>query len=145
MNLSGLSVIFKFVIIAIIYIIIFLALIIIYRDIKKPKKRTKPKSTCNFGFEVIDAGGNLNLRQGSIIPIQGQITIGRKQDNLLVLSDQYTSSYHAKVTVKNNCCFIADLNSTNGTFINEARISGEELLKAGDKVKIGSAILKVIS
>ncbi|CAM2884004.1 FHA domain-containing protein [Hathewaya histolytica] len=148
MGLENLSVIFKFVIIAVIYIIIFLALIIMYRDIKNPntrKKQLSSKRKKSFGLEVINSGGNINLRPGSVIPVQSELTIGRKPDNLLVLNESYVSSYHAKVYFSNNSYIISDLNSTNGTYINDQKLEKERFLKAGDQIKIGSAIFKVIS
>lgn len=46
--------------------------------------------------------------------------------------------------VKNNEILIEDLNSTNGVFINEEKISGYAKVRANDKIRIGSAIFKVI-
>lgn len=148
MGLESLSSIFKFVIIGIIYIIIFLALIIMYRDIKNPKGRksnSRNNKRRSVGLEVVSSGGNINLRPGSVIPINGDLTIGRKPDNLLILNDSYVSSYHAKIYMKNNAYLISDLNSTNGTYLNNNLLSNDSLLNPGDSIKIGSAVFKVIS
>lgn len=144
MDLSSLSSIFKFVIIGIIYIIIVVALAIMYKDIKRPNRKKK-KISKKFGLEVIKASDNSNLKQGSIVPIQGEITIGRKEDNMIILKEPYVSSHHAKIYSRNNACFIQDLQSTNGTIINSKKINGEELLKVGDLIKIGNSIFKIIS
>lgn len=148
MGLENLSLIFKFVIIGIIYIIIFLALIIMYRDIKNPKGRkhnSKDNRKSSMGLEVINSGGNINLRGGSVIPIHGNLTIGRKPDNILILNESYVSSYHAKIYMKNNAYLISDLNSTNGTYLNNKLLDNDSLLNPGDNIQIGNAIFKVIS
>lgn len=144
MDFSGLSSIFKFIIIGIIYIIIVVALTIMYKDIKKPNRKKK-KVSKKFGLEVIKVGEGSNLKQGSIVPIQEQVTIGRKEDNMIILREAYVSSYHAKIYSRNNACFVQDLQSTNGTIINSKKISGEELLKVGDLIKIGNSVFRIIS
>lgn len=143
MDLSKLSLIFKIVIIGIIYIIIFLALRIMYKDIKNGGKKTK-ENRKSFGLEVVSAGNNSNLRKGGVIPIRQEITIGRKNDNLLILDDPYASSHHARVYIKNNDCILEDLASTNGTLLNGEKIKGREYLGAGDEIRIGSTSFKVI-
>jgi hypothetical protein len=143
MDLSKLSLIFKIIIIGIIYIIIFFALRIMYKDIKNGGKK-RVGNRRSFGLEVVSPGNNNNLRKGGVIPIQGEITIGRKGDNLLILDDPYVSGHHARVYIKNNDCFIEDLGSTNGTQLNNGIIKNREFLNAGDEITIGSTAFKVI-
>ncbi|KZL93281.1 FHA domain-containing protein [Clostridium magnum] len=144
MDLSKLSLIFKIIIIGIIYIIIFLALRIMYKDIKNGGKRPRNKNRKSFGLEIVSAGNNSNLRKGGVIPIRGEITIGRKNDNLLILDDPYASGYHARVYMKNNDCILEDLGSTNGTLLNDQGVKGRQYLNAGDEIRIGSTSFKVI-
>ena len=91
--MAEISEIFKYVIIAIIFIIIIFALRIMYMDIKGGAKK-KPVRKKTMGLEVIERGDNLNLRVGAVIPLNDQLTIGRKADNLLILGDKYVSSQH---------------------------------------------------
>lgn len=142
MDLSKLSLIFKIIIIGIVYIIIFIALRIMYKDIKGGGRKTTPKSY--FGLEIINVISNSNLSKGSVIPINGEVTIGRKNNNMLVLDDQYVSGYHARVFIRNNEYVIEDLGSTNGTVLNDQTISGKVYLHIGDEIRIGSTIFKVI-
>ncbi|MFL0247245.1 FHA domain-containing protein [Candidatus Clostridium stratigraminis] len=143
MDFSRLTTIFRFIIIGIVYIIIFYALSIMYKDIKSggKKKTTKKKA---FGLEVLDAGENSILKRGGIIPIHGELTIGRRDSNMLVLDDQFVSGNHARIFIKNTDNMIEDLGSTNGTELNEERLEDRVILKVGDEIKIGSALFKVI-
>lgn len=143
MDFSKLTTIFRFIIIGIIYIIIFLALRIMYKDIKNGGKK-KPVKKKSFGLEVIDKGENNDLKNGAIIPIRGELTIGRKETNNLILQDQYVSGKHTRIFLKNTDYMIEDLGSTNGTILNEERLEGKAILKAGDEIQIGSALFKVI-
>lgn len=142
MDLSKSSVIFKIIIIGIVWIIIFVALRIMYKDIKGGGKKKSSKSS--FGLEIINVTSNSNLSKGSVIPIHGEVTIGRKNNNMLVLDDVYVSGYHARVFIRNNEYVLEDLGSTNGTVLNDQSISGKVYLHNGDEIRIGSTIFKVI-
>ncbi|AYD39387.1 FHA domain-containing protein [Clostridium fermenticellae] len=144
MDLSSLSLIFKIVIIAIIYIIIMVALRIMYKDIKNGGRKSKRLTRRSFGLEIVNPGNNNNLRKGAVIPIRGEISIGRKSNNLLVLDDPYASGYHARVYSRNNAHILEDLHSTNGTLLNGTKVTGKTYIKAGDEVRIGNTSFKVI-
>jgi pSer/pThr/pTyr-binding forkhead associated (FHA) protein len=68
------------------------------------------------------------------------LTIGRARDNGLVLSDPTVSSRHAEIRPDGQGYSIVDLGSTNGTFVNEQRLTKNTplLLHAGDMVRIGN-------
>lgn len=143
MDFSRFTTIFRFVIIGIVYIIIFLALRIMYKDIKGGgKKKTVKKRS--FGLEVLETGENSILKKGGIIPIHGELTIGRKNSNMMVLDDQFVSGNHVRIFHRNTDYMIEDLGSTNGTELNEERLEERAILKVGDEIKVGSALFKVI-
>jgi len=138
--------VFGVVFIVILYVIIYYALKIMYRDVKNGgKKRRAPVAKGNYGLEIIKSGNGKDLKDGSIIPIRSDLTIGRKDDNSIVISDQHISGNHANIIVRNDSLFIEDLNSTNGTYLNEKKISGKMKLANKDEIKIGSTILKILS
>jgi len=59
-------------------------------------KRKKKKSV-DFGLEVVDRGENHNLRNGGVIPVNENLTMGRNEDNMVILEDKYVSSHHLKI------------------------------------------------
>jgi pSer/pThr/pTyr-binding forkhead associated (FHA) protein len=69
-------------------------------------------------------------------------TIGRVDDNTFQIVDPSVSSHHCEVLLRGNEILIRDLNSTNGTFINDARIS-ESTLKPGQSLRLGQIELKL--
>jgi len=137
------SSIMKYAIIAIIYLIIIFALRIMYKDIKGGgKKKAVVRKT--MGLEVIERGENFNLRVGAVIPLNNELSVGRKADNLLILGDKYVSSEHARIYRKNTDYILQDLGSTNGTLMNKKKVKGMVVIKKGDEIKIGTSIFKVI-
>ena len=141
--MDKISLIMRFAIIAIIYIIIIFALRIMYKDIKGGgKKRPTVKKT--IGLEVIERGENFNLRVGAVIPLNNELSIGRNEENLLILGDKYVSSHHAKIYLKNTDYVLQDLRSTNGTLMNNKKVIDTVFIKKGDEIKIGTSVFKVI-
>src|SRR5687767_11582865 len=84
--------------------------------------------------------------QGGEFPIEENraIIVGRSSDLDMVLVEEMVSRKHAKIEMREGAIQIEDLGSTNGTFVNGERIV-KSRLKEGDRVLIGSNILKVIS
>lgn len=71
------------------------------------------------------------------------ITIGRSTEhNDIVVNDEKVSRNHLQMVMDDNGNYsVVDLGSTNGTFVNGQRISGEVRLQQGDEVKIGQTVL----
>lgn len=146
MSFSKLSaIVFGIIFIILLYFIIFFALKIMYKDVKNGgKRRPAAARRKSFGLEVIETVSSSDLKTGSVIPVRGEVTIGRKEGNSLVIPDQHVSGQHAKIFIKNDVLYIEDLNSTNGTFINGERVNSRVKLFAKDEVKVGNTKLKVL-
>lgn len=69
---------------------------------------------------------------------KGVTTVGRASDNFVSFSgDSNVSRYHAEIESRGDDFYIIDLGSSNGTTVSGARVSGERLLKNGDKIVFG--------
>jgi pSer/pThr/pTyr-binding forkhead associated (FHA) protein len=69
-------------------------------------------------------------------------TIGRVEDNTFQIAEPSVSSHHCEVLLRGNEVVIKDLNSTNGTFINDEKIS-ESVLKPGQTLRLGQIELRL--
>lgn len=136
--------VFGIIFIILLYVIIYYALKIMYKDVKTGGKAKNNNSGIRYGIEVIQTGVNSTLEQGAVVPIRGIITLGRKAENTIVLTEPFVSGNHARIYAKNNNLYVEDLNSTNGVYVNNERIQEKYKLVADDEVKIGSAIFKVL-
>ena len=136
--------VFGIIFIILLYVIIYYALKIMYKDVKTGGKAKNNNSGIRYGIEVIQTGVNSTLEQGAVVPIRGIITLGRKAENTIVLTEPFVSGNHARIYAKNNNLYVEDLNSTNGVYVNNERIEEKYKLIADDEVKIGSAIFKVL-
>lgn len=72
-----------------------------------------------------------------------KVTIGRAQDNTLVVSDMRASSHHAEIRPEGQYYSLVDLGSTNGTFVNEQQVysGAPRPLQSGDTIRIGDTNL----
>lgn len=75
----------------------------------------------------------------------GEILIGRSSNCHLVLDDGLVSRRHAQIVVSEDQAKVEDFGSANGVFINSKRVTGSELLKAGDQLQIGKQQFTVCS
>jgi pSer/pThr/pTyr-binding forkhead associated (FHA) protein len=84
--------------------------------------------------------------QGGEYPIDEgrRIVVGRSSDLDMVLVEEMVSRRHAQISMSNQVITIEDLGSTNGTFVNGEKIQ-RATLREGDRVLIGTSILKVVS
>ncbi|MCH4209692.1 FHA domain-containing protein FhaB/FipA [Bifidobacterium sp.] len=83
---------------------------------------------------------------GSSVPLSNEtITLGRSATNTVVMNDEFVSSHHARVyrDPASSDWVIEDLGSTNGTAVNQRRISEPTLLPAGAPVRIGATTFEL--
>jgi phosphatidylserine/phosphatidylglycerophosphate/cardiolipin synthase-like enzyme len=70
----------------------------------------------------------------------GETTIGRADDNYVVVSHPAVSRYHALLTIQDDDkCIVTDLSSQNGTFLNGELVQGNAEVVSGDVIGIGGA------
>lgn len=68
---------------------------------------------------------------------KSELHVGRDVTNDLVISDEKVSRRHARLYTEGDQYVVEDLGSTNGTFINGARLSGPHLLRVGEQITFG--------
>jgi len=73
----------------------------------------------------------------------GVVLIGRGADCQLILDDDYVSTRHARVVAADGGVYVEDLGSTNGTYVNGARLTAPTSISLPDTVRIGRTILRL--
>jgi FhaA, N-terminal domain/FHA domain len=76
--------------------------------------------------------------------VQSTVTVGRAPDNDLVLADDRVSRHHGRLAVQQGRLVYTDLQSTNGSFVNDGRVE-QVVLGLEDVVWIGGCRLTVRS
>jgi len=72
------------------------------------------------------------------------VTLGRGSENSIVLENDSVSRRHCRIEKRGRQYHVQDLDSTNGTYVNDELISDYQL-RRGDQVKVGDTIFKFLS
>jgi hypothetical protein len=69
-------------------------------------------------------------------PLQkGSLTIGRRKDNTIVFNDPQVSAFHVRIDKRGSDYILTDLQSTNGTFVNNLKVFSHRL-HHGDRISV---------
>ena len=84
--------------------------------------------------------------QGKKVPLISKIKLGRDKSNDVVIEDNLVSRFHTLIQKIKNDYFIKDLNSSNGTFINNQCAPKNKYvkLKKNDVIRIGKVELTIM-
>lgn len=74
------------------------------------------------------------LYSDEIIPLSGEMVVGREAESDIPLYSKHVSRYHAKLRVRDDNVLLEDLGSTNGTFLNGERLFSLAKLEDGDEI-----------
>lgn len=104
-----------------------------------PQVRARPSSS---GRLVV--AKSPHLEEGTDVVLNSaQVTVGRGGQNDIALPhDDYASARHARFEPRQDGVWIQDLGSTNGTYLNGARLEQPRRLTPGDVVRIGETDLR---
>ena len=151
MDYDPISVALKFGFLAVLY----LFLLWIARNALKDVRHTAMPAADATGFHqapgappkrgpdvwlVAERGGG--LEPGERFDLIGGLSIGRSAEADVRIDDRYASGVHARIFSRDGRTYIEDMDSTNGTQLNDATLSGEAELIDGDVVRIGDTELR---
>jgi DNA-binding response OmpR family regulator len=67
----------------------------------------------------------------------GHLSVGRQEDNDIVIADRLASRRHARLERERGQYYVQDVGSRNGTYVNGQRLTEPHLLRDGDEIQIG--------
>ncbi|HWB71074.1 MAG TPA: FHA domain-containing protein [Egibacteraceae bacterium] len=73
----------------------------------------------------------------------GDVTFGRSEAATVMLVDAYVSDRHARVFQEGDDWLVADLGSTNGTYLNQVKVTAPTPIAAGDQLAMGKTTVEV--
>jgi pSer/pThr/pTyr-binding forkhead associated (FHA) protein len=93
----------------------------------------------NYVLQVVRGrSATTTLRLGN-----GVTSLGRHDDCLIRIKSSQVSRRHCEVIDADGKLVVRDLGSSNGTFVNGKRVIGQQALKVGDELTVGSVTLRV--
>lgn len=92
-------------------------------------------------LEVVDPAES-SLAVGSRLPLDHYTTVGRRDDNTIVIDDAFISGTHAQLTFDHGSWWLQDFGSTNGTALNGAPVRSKVQVRQDDIVQFGRVALR---
>ena len=120
----------------------------IYAGTARPLPRYSPKQSMlpSLGrnktakYLVVTRGA----RAGTRITLGTQpVLIGRADDSTLVLTDDYASTRHARLSPRGSDWYVEDLGSTNGTYLDRAKVTTAVRVPLGTPVRVGKTVIEL--
>lgn len=93
----------------------------------------QPEALTMAALQVVRPG-----RAAEVVELKDGAVIGRGRDCDLVFDDATVSKSHARLRLEAGGATIEDLDSTNGTLLNGARVAGMAALRRGDRIDLGT-------
>jgi diguanylate cyclase (GGDEF)-like protein len=110
-----------------------------HRMNQRPEFEELPKDRCMLTMLTGPTPGFIKTL------MSGELVIGRDEDLPWPIEDRGVSGRHARIAFRDGAYVIADLDSTNGTYVNGRRIAGTHRLHDGDRLQLGENTLIRIS
>ena len=118
------------------YAFLAFAFYILWRGLKQEANHAPPPP--RPAWIVIESGEEA----GQKLSLEPITAIGRAPDNTLVIHDAFASAHHLLLIWREGQWWIEDLDSHNGTFLNEERLRRPMPLAAGDEIRVGETKLR---
>lgn len=80
---------------------------------------------------------------GRRYPLGDEVTVGRAAGCQIIIEDNYVSQLHARLFLRDGQLLVEDLGSTNGTYLNRAKVSGPMVMQRGDRLQVGNTVMEV--
>ena len=141
---------------ALLWIFVIGALVVLRRDIfgtrvtrraggsgrsRKPPARSGQRPARGTPTRLVVTEGPLT---GTTLPLgPSAVVVGRSPAATLVLDDDYSSGRHARFFPQDGGWWVEDLGSTNGTFVDDRRLSQPVQLAVGTPVRVGQTVIEL--
>ena len=126
----------RFALAALLYLFLGVALTILWLELRRHERNPSPAH--HPGRLAVEEGPDADKS----IPLRPVTTVGRAEDNVLMLDDPFASTNHAMVLWREGQWWLEDLESHNGTYLNGQRLDRPQRLTSGDHIRIGESILR---
>lgn len=116
----------------------FLGLLLTYLWRDTNSIRGRPESPESARLDLLE-GGEVR-RSFTLAEVN---SLGRAVSNTICLTDSTVSAHHAEISYSEQCWWLEDVGSSNGTVVNGATIEARVALSEGDQIEVGNTRLRL--
>ncbi len=107
----------------------------------EPRRQKQPRRGRGTPSKLVlldDKGGRVSSHR-----LAGTLEIGRGQSAAIRPDDTYISTQHARIYRRNGSWVVEDLGSTNGTYLNQRKVTVPTEIAPGDRIRVGKSVIEV--
>ena len=142
--------ILKFLLLAFLYFFIWRAVRAVVTDLygprekrprgerQRPARRGRGRGTPSKVVVLASDGSRVSTHR-----LSGTLEIGRDPACQIRPNDTYLSQQHARIFDRNGSWVVEDLGSTNGTYLNQQKVTVPSQISPGDRIRVGKTVLEV--
>ena len=123
--------IYRILLIFFVYAFLSIALYIIWREFSHNARKTETNPETAVLISLVNDNDNI---EHSLRPVTA---IGRSTDNHIIIDDPFASTHHVVIVWRDRKWWLEDLESHNGTYLNDVLVSEPAVLTSGDVIRIG--------
>lgn len=138
---------FKWLFLGLVYLMLFLLLAAVQREMRLRVPAGAGGSSGLYGrLRVLQGGSDGRLRAGALLLLQPETVLGSQPGSDLVVLDHFVSGSHARLRWDGISWWVEDLNSTNGTFVDQQRLQPgiAQPLPNGAVLAVGDAAFELV-
>jgi pSer/pThr/pTyr-binding forkhead associated (FHA) protein len=136
--------ILRIALVVILYLIILRVIGVARREMKLVERApaSVARSKDVVGHLVVIDSGSTALRPGARLDIEPITTIGRSPTNTIVLESTFISTEHTRILFRDRSLWVEDMDSRNGTLVNQTRITQPVAVTPGTILQVGDVRFK---
>ncbi len=145
----------RIIFLVLIYVFVYVVLVHLIRDLRDPGTTAVQTAGMPGSSPAFPRGGNFPVLKVEVAPdeyglagmsyaLTGETRLGRGAENDVVLPDRFASNNHAVINLRQGQYWIEDLDSRNGTFLNDTPLTRPAVLANNDQIKVGDIIFRFV-
>jgi hypothetical protein len=127
---------------ALLYVFLGAVFFLLWRDIRTSARHQIAAAVRERPGQLRVLRGHDGFSEGTLLTLTPFTTIGRSDNNSIIISDPYASGEHALVAWRNGQWWLEDRDSRNGTLLNDMPVDAPLIVGHGDVIGIGQMQLR---
>ena len=144
-SIDILVLILRVAVVLLLYFFLWQVLRFVMRDLRSGGLAVASGPSSPYGQLLVLRAGASGVAAGKSFPLGPSNIIGRSMENCeIALNDTFLSSQHARLELQGDVWVLEDLNSTNGTFVNEIEVRDATGVEEGDIIRVGRVEMRLV-
>lgn len=125
------------------YAVLAALLLFVYRAVRAVLDDVRTaEAEAPWAVLVVEEGPGLSA--GEAFAVRGLTVVGRAEGNQVVVPDPEVALQHARLVARGDSLWLEDLGCPAGTYLNGRRLEAPAPVRHGDRVRVGSTVLRVV-